>query len=107
MAALTVQKIVLGGLNPAPVAAAGGGDTFVNDGRTYLYVKNGGGGSINVTVDTTTNCNYGFDHDAVVAVPAGGERLIGPFAPSRFGSTCAVSYSGVTTVTVEPRQLPS
>ena len=100
MAALTIQTSSLTGLNPSYVAAAGGGDTFVNDGATVLHVKNGGGSSINVTADQTVACNYGFDHDNVVSVPNGGERIIGPFSPNRFGATVSISYSGVTTVTV-------
>lgn len=107
MAALVVASIVLAGLNPAYVAAAGGGDTFVNDGDTYLHVKNGGGGAIDVTVDSVALCSHGFDHNVVVNIPAGQERIIGPFAPARFGANCSVTYSGVATVTVQARRLPA
>jgi hypothetical protein len=100
MAVLVVQSTSLTGLAPAFVAAGAGGDTFANDGATLLHVKNGGGGSIDVTVDSTQQCSHGFDHNVVVAVPAGGERVIGPFPTRRFGETASVSYSGVTTVTV-------
>ena len=103
MAVLTVQDIKHTGLNPSFVAAASGGDQVPNDGRTFIYVKNGGGGSINVTVDQKKKCNHGFDHDAVVAVPAGQERIIGPFTKHDFDNASnqfEVTYSGVTTVTV-------
>lgn len=103
MAALTVQQAAQTGIVVAFVAAAGGGDSFVNDGRTYLHVKNGGGGSINVTVDSVRACDQGGDHDVVVAVGAGAEKVIGPLDPVRFngaGGAVAVSYSAVTTVTV-------
>lgn len=100
MAALTIQQAALTGATPAYAAADVAGDTFDNDSRTMLHVKNGGGGSINVTVDSPTVCDQGGTHDLVVAVPAGQERIIGPFPVARFGSSVAVTYSGVTTVTV-------
>ncbi len=100
MAQLTVQKISLSGTDPSFAAASAGGDTFANDGNTVLRVKNGGTAAISVTVDAITPCNFGFDHDASVSVPAGGAREIGPFPQNRFGVTAAVSYSGVTSVTV-------
>jgi hypothetical protein len=103
MALLAVQSVVRTGLNPAYTAAAGGGDTIPNTaGQVFLHVKNGGGSSINVTLDSQTNCDQGFDHDEVIAVPNGGERMIGPF-PARFqdsGGLIHVAYSAVTSVTV-------
>lgn len=103
MAVLTVQKITQAGIAPSFAAASAGGDEFANSGRTFLHVKNGGAGSINVTINSQKPCDQGFDHDLVVAVPNGGERVIGPFEPGRFNnssSRVAVSYSGVTSVTV-------
>lgn len=100
MAVLNVQEMSPSGLDPSFAAAEAGGDTFANDGRTYLHVKNGSAGSLTVTVNAVKSCNFGFDHDAAVSVPAGGERRIGPFQVGRFGSTCEVSYSGVTSLTV-------
>lgn len=106
MALLALQSISKAGLNPAFVAAGAGGDTFANDGSTSLHVKNGGAGAITVTVASDKLCDQGFDHDVAVNVPIGGERIIGPFRPKRFGGIAAVSYSGVTTVTVAAFQLP-
>lgn len=70
-------------------------------------VTNGGGSSINVTIDdpgSTSPANAtAFNPDVVVAVPNGQTRLIGPFPVNRFNDAnglVAVSYSGVTTVTV-------
>lgn len=103
MALLNVQKASLTGLAPAFVAASAGGDSFVNDGKTVLHVKNGGASEITVTINSQQPCNYGFDHDVVVAVPAGGERIIGPFRQDRFNDAngqVAVTYSAVTSVTV-------
>lgn len=103
MAQLTVQETSLTGLAPTFTAADAAGDTFENDGQTVLHVKNGSAAAITATVDSVRPCNYGFDHDAAVSVPAGGERIIGPFERNRFGTTASVAYSAVTSVTVAAR----
>jgi hypothetical protein len=111
MAVLTVNVIdrVTGLVAPAGAAAAAGGDSFANDGHTFLKVANGGGGGITVTVDSVQVCSHGFDHNQpdAAAVAAGAERWFGPFPTTRFGSSCAVTYSGVTTVTVAAVRLPT
>ncbi len=110
MAQLTVQKVVPAGLGPTYQAAAGGGDTFLNDGQTMLHVKNTSGGAITVTVNSIAACDQGFDHDVVVSVPATtGDRMIGPFPTGRFNDAnglVSITYSGVTNLTVAPIQLP-
>ena len=108
MAALTVQTISLTGLTPTTTAAGAGGDTFANaaDASTFLRVENGGGGSVTVTIASTTTCSQGGTHDVAVAVAAGAKADIGPFDPTRFGTTVSVTYSGVSSVTVAARRLP-
>lgn len=109
MATLTVQEIPLTGVAPSYDAATGGGDEFVNSGREFIHVKNGGGGSINVTINSQVNCNQGYDHDAVVAVGASAEKMIGPFPKDRFndsGGKAQITYSGVTSVTIAVIRLP-
>jgi hypothetical protein len=105
MAKLTVQKMGLGGLAPTFAAADAAGDNFDNTGQEYLHVKNGSAAAITATVDSVRACNQGFDHDASVSVPAGGERLIGPFHPYRFGVSTQIAYSAVTSVTVAAVQV--
>ncbi len=105
MATLTVQTIVLAAITPTYAAAAAGGDAFANNGKTFFHVKNGGAGSINVTVNSQVNCDQGFDHDQVVAVANGAEKMIGPFPTNRFNDTSSpplvqITYSAVTSVTV-------
>jgi hypothetical protein len=103
MATLTAQKASLAGTTPSFASAAGGGDEFLNDGDTVIHVKNGSGGSINVTVNSQTPCSQGFDHDLVVAVGAGAEKIIGPFAKARFDDAngkVQLTYSGVTSLTL-------
>lgn len=108
MANLTVAKFSVVGVGPTFVAAAAGGDTFYNNGQTYLVVKNSSGASINVTVDSKKQCSHGFDHDLVTAVAAGATKQIGPFPTDRYNDDngyASVSYSAVTTVTVVPLDL--
>lgn len=93
----------LAGLAPVFSNADVAGDTFVNNGKTYLHVKNGSAGAVDVTVNSQQLCNQGFDHNAVVSVPAGGERIIGPFPQGRFNNgqgQCEAAYSSIASVTV-------
>ena len=103
MALLTVQSADLDGLAASYDSAAGGGDTFVNDGNTQLHVKNGSGAPITVTVTATVACNHGSLHDSVTSVGAGAEAFIGEFERERFNNSagqCAITYSGVTSLTI-------
>lgn len=102
MATLSVFTSDLNGLAFTPVAAAGGGDDFPNDGNTVFYVTNGSGGSITVTANSVTACDQGFDHDIVNTVANGATEIMGPFPTARFGDSVAITYSGVTSVTVKP-----
>lgn len=110
MATLTPKAPTLAGTTLAPSSAAAGGDTFANPrGTAMLYVKNGGGSSINVTLtaqQTKRPAEGPWPEatvpDVVVAVAAGVEKIIGPI-PSAYNTdtgNVAVSYSAVTSVTV-------
>jgi hypothetical protein len=104
MATLTYVQPTITGTNPAFAAAAGGGDKVAPNDRGYLHVKNGGGSPINVTIDVPGNTQFAqAQPDVVVAVPNGGERIIGPF-PAVLGQVSdglvAITYSAVTSVTV-------
>jgi hypothetical protein len=83
-------------------AAAAGGDSFAHAPTVLLSVKNGGAESVEVTVDAQIACDQGFFHHAIIAIPAGATRLIGPFQ-ARFKQSDGkvnVTYSDVTSVTV-------
>lgn len=115
MAALTAQAILLAGIVPA-YAAANDGDTIKQptDQRLFLHVKNGGGGSINVTIPAvqtsleTDEAGTVTISDIVVAVAAGAEKMIGPFPPAYINASgnVTINYSGVTTVTAAAFKLP-
>lgn len=116
MATLTVQNIVESGLEATFVAAAAGGDVVPNDSsqRTFVWVKNGGGSDITVTVTSqqTTTRAPGFGQvskaSQVVTVTAGEDRLIGPFPDAAYNNSSgnvALTYSAVTSVTIAALKL--
>ncbi len=104
---LAVQTIVDEGLNPAYTAAPLDGHMIPGDGEVYIHVKNAGAASINVTIQTGGTLMGEPVTDKVVAVPNGGERLIGPFPPALYNQPSGVDagkvyvdFSAVTSVTV-------
>lgn len=104
MALLTVQTIATTGLAATFAAAATAGDTFLNNGRTFFYVKNANVTTARtVTINSLVPCNQGSDHDLVVSVAASTNMMIGPFEQSRFNSSAGVvsaTYSAETDLTV-------
>jgi hypothetical protein len=115
MATLTALLIAKAGLVPA-YAAANDGDVVAQptDQRLFLHVKNGGGGSVNVTipaVQATVNIPSAGAvavPDIVVAVANGAEKMIGPFPPAYVNAAgmITINYSGVTDVTAAAFRLP-
>jgi hypothetical protein len=108
MATLTVQDADLDGLlwtgASVFVACAAGGDQFLNDGRTWIHLKNTNAATRTVTINSQRNCDQGFDHDQAVIVGATtGEAVIGPFPTARFSDTLGfvlLTYSAVTNLTI-------
>lgn len=100
MALLAVQQIQTPGTAPTYAAATGGGDTVPSDGRTFLHVKNGSGAPITVTVATPGNVGGLAIADNTVSVPNAGERMIGPITADLYGDIAAITYSGVTSLTI-------
>lgn len=106
MAVLTVQDVSRSGLNPSYAAADVAGDSFANNGSTMLHVKNASAGALTVAVGS----QYAplpagtAQSDVSVSVPAGGERMIGPFPTRSFNDVdglAQVTYpGGVTSLTV-------
>lgn len=88
------------------VAAAGGGDTApVGPGR-FLYVNNGSGGSITVTLATPGQVS-GIDIANVAVAIAAGDHALIPLSNVFRGATgrAAITYSGVTSLTVAAFEL--
>ena len=84
------------------------GNSFINDGKTILYVTNGSGGNVVITVDYPTL----VDTDLVVAdrsytVATGTRTVIGPF-PTTYNQTdnsianqVLINFDVSTSTTVE------
>ena len=90
------------------VAASAGGDTFTPSDTTFLEVKNGSESSITVTVATPGNVEgvdlAGFEF----TVAASADVRVGPFRADLFAGTngqASITYSAVTTVTIQPVQI--
>lgn len=101
--AITVQQIVItgSGLSPSYAAANVDGNYFANNGQVILHFKNSGT-ERTVTIDDPTSVNPGnasaWDPDVELVVPATtGDKLIGPFPVSRFGSVVNITYDTTPT----------
>ena len=110
MANYSAQKTTHAGVTSNMVAVSAT-DTFANDGKTVLEVKNGSASSITVTVVSQQQCNQGFTHNVSVAVAAGAQSLIGPFNTTRFNDPSTglvtVQYSATASVTAGLYSIPS
>ena len=102
----TTQKIVPTGLAPSLTAPTANGDA-IKPGSQFVWVNNASGGSINVTAQTPQKVE-GLDvAENIVAVPAGTQRLIGPFATGTYARPSGgadpgmvyIDYSAVASVT--------
>lgn len=85
-------------------ATATTGDTFPNDGNTFIEVLNGSGASINVTITPVRTVDGQIPAAKVIAVAAAARAMIGPFATADYNDTNGlVTFvcSAVTTVTAK------
>lgn len=100
-ASQNTQQVVRTGLNPAYTAVTADGD-IIDVGAVALHVKNGGAGACTVTVQTPLQVD-GLDvSELVVSIPAGQERLIGPFSARTFGRPAEVVDAGRVYVDYSP-----
>jgi GH25 family lysozyme M1 (1,4-beta-N-acetylmuramidase) len=85
-------------------AASPDGDFFENyDGRTMVVVANGTASEVTITVNSFGLCNFGYDDDEEIALPAWGKIWIGIFDKKRFNNNLGVielNYSDATSVVV-------
>lgn len=103
MGLLTVQTFNNMALVPAVQAADAAGDTFANQGLTFLLVHNASAAPITVTVASQQQCSQGHTHNLNVSVAAGVDTWIGPFDVNRFSNSSgivSVSYSAVASLSV-------
>jgi hypothetical protein len=85
------------------------GNSFRNTGREMVYIKNGGGGTVVLTVPTPTAASGGLlIEDKTYTILAGEEIVIGQLDPALFNQPassvdaglCYLEYDVVTSVTV-------
>lgn len=102
MATLSQQLVAEAGLNASYAAAAAGGDTFNNDGsdRQFLHVKNAHAANprtVTITAEVASKKVSGYGTmtraNISVAIPALGNKFIGPIALNAFGVNPAITYS--------------
>ena len=112
MATLSTQTITRAGSVITPVSAAGGGDAMSCGSGMMLEVVNGGGSSINVTLNVPSSRTWEPNvaiTSPVIAVAAGATKWIGPVDAPTFQdpttALCSITYSAVTSVTVAAVQL--
>lgn len=110
MATLTVVTATLAGTASTAASAAGGGDVFPNNGKTLVEIVNGGGSPITPTFAATgVLANGATIANVATAVSNGVTRIFGPFPTDLFNNASgqvAITYSGVTTVTVRCISMP-
>lgn len=102
MALLSTQQMTSAGAAITLASATGGGDTAdISNGRTFLWVKNGAGSPVTVTLTTPGVIDGDLAvADRAVSVTNGTEKLIGPLRPDVYGGVVAIAYSAATSVTV-------
>lgn len=101
----TLDKIVWAGTTPTLVAAAAAGDEFVNDGQTWIHVKNTNATARQVTIAKPGTESDGTSFDPVVTIPGTtGDKEFGPFSKEKFDDAngkVQLTYSSEVGLTVE------
>jgi hypothetical protein len=94
----------------APVTEAAGdntnGNSFPNNGATWLEVTNGGGSAATITVSYPNKVDGQTVPVKSFSLAAAAKSRIGPFPPAIYGNTVTVTPSAAT-VTVAAYQLGS
>lgn len=111
--ALTVTDLSRAGYSHTAGKAAANvdGNYWANDGRIFLAVTNGSGGSITVTLvwgASGVTVDGQTPTQRTVAIAAGATTFIGPFPTATYNDATGnanVTYSAVTSVTVSACRL--
>jgi hypothetical protein len=85
------------------VAAAGGGDSFVNDGTQLLYIENTDAVSVTLTVPVAPTIDGQTVSSKTFSIAQNKRMVIGPFAPNIYNDAngrVPLSYSAVTALKV-------
>lgn len=101
MATYTVQTAAQTGITPTQNAVAAS-DKFNNDGKTILWVENGSGSTLTVTITTAATAGGVAIADPTVSISNGAKKVIGPFKTSIYNDSngqITVAYDQTTSVT--------
>ena len=95
---VSVESIILTGLTPTMNTASSDaeGNTFVNNGRTFVYVTNGYTATLTATFVTPITVNGLAVDDLTVTVAAAANAAVGPFQPETFNTTtgkCQITWA--------------
>ena len=107
MALISSQSIVEEGLAVTLTALAATSNTFTNSGKEFIYIENGGGGDVTLTVVTEVtsveNELYGelTKGNSVQTVAGGTIAMVGPFPVTPYnGTDSAVTFTVTSTTSV-------
>lgn len=104
MATLAIQTMSRSGLAKSLAGAAGGGDEFVNTGSEFIWIENGSGSPITLTIATPQIIDGNLQvAERTVVLSATTEYLIGPFPTGPYNDAnrkIQLTYTGVTTLTI-------
>lgn len=104
MATLDVQNCNYNGLADIVYSnASATGDEFVNDGRSFLLIKNDDVASHNITITSQEKCSQGFSHDVKLSVASNDSAIMGAFYKPRFNDAngkIQITYDDVTSLSI-------
>lgn len=104
MATLTAQQIDTSGIAPSYAAADVAGDVFAHAADVFVHIKNGDASSHTASVVSQFTDSPGISAANLdITVPAGEERMFGPFNGRVFANSdgnVEITYDDVTSVTV-------
>ncbi len=83
MATLAVQTVIRTGVRPVYNATSAAGDSFLNDGKTWICISNGSV-VLNLTIASTMKIGGLALEDLVITVPANQEFVSGMFPMNWF-----------------------
>lgn len=105
-----LQAIVKGGLTPANTGGLSNSDTYQvdNDGKMFLHLINGGGGTVVLTIETPGLVDGLAIADRTVSILAATNQMVGPFPRHIYNDANGkvnFSMDVITSVTVDALHL--
>lgn len=101
---LSVEDIDRSGLDPTYNTAESDGNNWKNpNSETFVHIKNGSASEVTATFPTPRTVDALDVADLTVAIPASGERFVGPFPRTTFNQadgTVHINYSAAADVTI-------